>query len=177
MRLAVSASDIGRSLLAPPGVAAPRAALLRSAFDQMMKDPDFVAESARRGLDVEPLAADPIARIVADAMAMPADVVLCDLRMPGIDGFDLIPQIARQWPGVPILLMSAHGTEDLAIEAIQRGAYDYLAKPFQPSEIRLTLRKAAEREALRRQNLLLQRDMSRCSPLNDGDLSNVSSFI
>ena len=93
--------------------------------------------------------------------AVPADAILCDLRMPGLDGFDLIPQIARQWPGVPILLMSAHGTEDLAIEAIQRGAYDYLAKPFQPAELRLTLRKAAEREALRRQNVLLQRDMSR----------------
>ena len=93
--------------------------------------------------------------------AMPADAILCDLRMPGLDGFDLIPQITRQWPGVPIVLMSAHGTEDLAIEAIQRGAYDYLAKPFQPAEVRLTLRKAAEREALRRQNLLLQRDMSR----------------
>jgi two-component system response regulator AtoC len=89
----------------------------------------------------------------------PVDAILCDLRMPGLDGFDLIPQILRQWPGLPIILMSAHGTEDLAIEAIQRGAYDYLAKPFQPSEIRLTLRKAAEREALRRQNLLLQRDM------------------
>jgi two-component system, NtrC family, response regulator AtoC len=88
-----------------------------------------------------------------------ADAILCDLRMPGLDGFDLIPQITRQWPGIPIILMSAHGTEDLAIEAIQRGAYDYLAKPFQTSEIRLTLRKAAEREDLRRQNLLLQRDM------------------
>jgi two-component system response regulator AtoC len=91
----------------------------------------------------------------------PVDAILCDLRMPGLDGFDLIPQITRQWPGIPIILMSAHGTEDLAIQAIQRGAYDYLAKPFQPSEIRLTLRKAAERESLRRQNVLLQRDMSR----------------
>jgi two-component system response regulator AtoC len=89
------------------------------------------------------------------------DVVLCDLRMPGLDGFELIPQIARQLPGVPIILMSAHGTEDLAVEAIQRGAYDYLAKPFQPAEIRLTLLKAHEREQLRRQNDLLQRDMSR----------------
>jgi two-component system response regulator AtoC len=91
----------------------------------------------------------------------PVDVVLCDLRMPGLDGFDLIPQISRQLPGIPIILMSAHGTEDLAVEAIQRGAYDYLAKPFQPSEIRLTLLKAHEREQLRRKNELLQRDMSR----------------
>ncbi len=87
------------------------------------------------------------------------DAVLCDLRMPGLDGFDLLPQIARQLPGAPIILMSAHGTDDLAVEAIQRGAYDYLAKPFQPAEIRLTLRKAHEREVLRRKTQLLQRDM------------------
>jgi DNA-binding NtrC family response regulator len=72
----------------------------------------------------------------------PVDAVLCDLRMPGIDGFDLMPQIARVMPGVPIILMSAHGTQDLAIEAIRRGAYDYLAKPFQPSEIRIPRRAA-----------------------------------
>ena len=91
----------------------------------------------------------------------PVDAVLCDLRMPGIDGFELIPQLGRWLPGVPIILMSAHGTEDLAIEAIQRGAYDYLAKPFQPAEIRLTLLKAHERELLRRKNELLKRDISR----------------
>ena len=89
------------------------------------------------------------------------DVVRCDLRMPGIDGFDLMPQIARRLPGVPIILMSAHGTQDLAVEAIKRGAYDYLSKPFQPSEIRLTLLKAHEREELRLKNALLERDMSR----------------
>jgi len=91
----------------------------------------------------------------------PVDVVLCDIRMPGIDGFDLMPQISRLTPGIPIILMSAHGTEDLAIEAIGRGAYDYLSKPFQAAEIRLTLRKAHEREELRRKNDLLERDMSR----------------
>jgi two-component system response regulator AtoC len=89
------------------------------------------------------------------------DVVLCDLRMPGIDGFDLLPQITRLMPRIPIIIMSAHGTDDLAVEAIQRGAYDYLAKPFQPSELRLTLLKAHEREELRRQNDVLQREMSR----------------
>ena len=89
------------------------------------------------------------------------DVVLCDVRMPGLDGFDLLPQIRREWPHLPIILMSAHGTEELAVEAIRRGAYDYLAKPFQPAEIRLTLRKAAERESLRRDKDLLEREFSR----------------
>jgi two-component system response regulator AtoC len=72
-----------------------------------------------------------------------------------------MPQISRLIPGIPIILMSTHGTEDLAVEAIGRGAYDYLSKPFQPAEIRLTLRKAHEREELRRKNDLLKRDMSR----------------
>ena len=87
------------------------------------------------------------------------DAVLCDLRMPGLDGFDLLPQITRHLPGAPIILMSADGTDDLAVEAIERGAYDYLAKPFQSAEIRLTLLKAHERERLRRKTELLQRDM------------------
>ncbi len=97
-------------------------------------------------------------RIVEDHSV---DVILCDLRMPGLDGFELIPQLARQLPGIPIILMSAHGTDDLAVEAIQHGAYDYLAKPFQPSELRLTLLKAHEREQLRRRNDLLRREVSR----------------
>jgi tripartite-type tricarboxylate transporter receptor subunit TctC len=75
MRLAASASDIGRAILAPPGLAPERASALRLAFTQMVKDPEFVAESTRRNLDVEPLSADALLKIVADAMTMSADVV------------------------------------------------------------------------------------------------------
>ena len=91
----------------------------------------------------------------------PADVVLCDLRMPGVDGLELLPQLARRLPGATLILMSAHGGPDLAIEAMQRGAYDYLAKPFAPSEVLLAIRKARERERLRRENALLRRDVQR----------------
>ncbi len=89
------------------------------------------------------------------------DAVLCDLRMPGIDGLELLPQLAQRLPGTTIILMSAYGSADLAIEAMQRGAYDYLAKPFQPAELLLVLRKARERERLRRSNQLLRRDVQR----------------
>ena len=58
----------------------------------------------------------------------------------------------RRLPGAPVLLMSAYGSADLAVEALKRGAYDYLAKPFQPAEVLLALRKAEERERLRRAN-------------------------
>jgi two-component system response regulator AtoC len=93
--------------------------------------------------------------------AGPVDVVLCDLRMPGIDGLELLPQLGRRLPGCPVILMSAYGSSDLAIEAMRHGAYDYLAKPFQPSEALLTIRKARERERLRRANQLLRRDVQR----------------
>ncbi len=95
--------------------------------------------------------------------SVPVDVVLSDLRMPGLDGLDLLPQLARRLPGATIILMSAFGTADLAVEAMKRGAYDYLAKPFQPSEVLLTLRKARERERLRRENRHLQRDVKRAT--------------
>jgi two-component system response regulator AtoC len=91
----------------------------------------------------------------------PFEVVLCDIRMPGVDGMELLPQLVRRLPGTTVIMMSAYGTEDLALEAMNRGAYDYLAKPFQPSELLFTLRKGQERERLRRANQLLRRDVER----------------
>jgi two-component system response regulator AtoC len=91
----------------------------------------------------------------------PVDVVLCDVRMPGMDGLELLPELIRRLPGAPVLLMSAYGSGDLAVEALKRGAFDYLAKPFQPAEVLLAIRKARERERLRRANALLQRDVER----------------
>jgi two-component system response regulator AtoC len=89
------------------------------------------------------------------------EIVLCDLRMPGADGLALLPEMARRRPDATLILMSAYGTEELALEAMRRGAYDYLAKPFQPSEALLVLRKAHERERLRRRSELLARDVER----------------
>ena len=93
--------------------------------------------------------------------AEPIDIVLCDVRMPGIDGMELLPELLRRLPGATVVMMSAFGSSDLAVEALRLGAYDYLAKPFQPSEVLLTLRKARERERLRRNTDLLQRDVDR----------------
>jgi two-component system response regulator AtoC len=89
------------------------------------------------------------------------DVVLCDLRMPGLDGLDLLPQLVRRAPATTVIMMSAYGTDELALEAMNRGAHDYLAKPFQPSEAVFALRKARERLRLQRKNQILRRDVER----------------
>ncbi len=96
-----------------------------------------------------------LARIEAESF----DVILCDLRMPGMDGMELLPQLVRRLPHTTVIMMSAYGTEDLALQAMGLGAYDYLAKPFPPAEVLLTIRKARERERLRRANQLLRRDV------------------
>jgi len=84
------------------------------------------------------------------------DTVLCDIRMPVMDGITFLKGAKGQGSGVrgetTIIMMSAYGTIDDAIEAMKLGAYDYISKPFKSDEVLLTIRKAEERERLRREN-------------------------
>ncbi|AGC42518.1 Fis family transcriptional regulator [Myxococcus stipitatus DSM 14675] len=72
----------------------------------------------------------------------PVDVVVSDVRMPGMDGMRLLTEIARNWPDVPVILLTAHGTVPLAVEAMKAGAADFVLKPFDREEILFTIRKA-----------------------------------
>jgi two-component system response regulator AtoC len=89
------------------------------------------------------------------------DFLLCDLRMPVMGGLELMREItARGIPGT-VIMMSAFGTVETAVEAMKLGAYDYVSKPFMSEEILLTLRKAAERERLREENASLRKEIER----------------
>ncbi|MBI5529754.1 MAG: sigma-54-dependent Fis family transcriptional regulator [Deltaproteobacteria bacterium] len=89
------------------------------------------------------------------------DFVVSDVRMPGMGGLDLLDQIQRESPSTTVVMMTAYGTHDIAIEAMKRGAYDYVSKPFKPEEMLLTLRKAEEREQLKRENQRLRECLGR----------------
>ncbi len=92
----------------------------------------------------------------------PYDVVLCDIRMPEMDGMTFLKKMKEeQLAAATVIMMSAYGTIDDAIEAMKMGAYDYVSKPFKPDEILLTLKKAEERERLRRENLHLRREIKK----------------
>jgi two-component system response regulator AtoC len=88
------------------------------------------------------------------------DLVLCDIQMPEMDGLEFLRQALARGVMRTTIMMSAYGGLDTAIEAMKLGAYDYISKPFQRDAIVLTLRKAEERERLRRENreLRAQRD-------------------
>jgi two-component system, NtrC family, response regulator AtoC len=89
------------------------------------------------------------------------DFILSDIRMPGMDGIQLVEQLRNRGINVTIILMSAYGSIELALEALRKGAYDYISKPFKTDEVVLTLRKAAEREKLRREVTRLKRRLVR----------------
>ena len=72
------------------------------------------------------------------------DCVLTDLRMPGVSGLELIDTLHEELPNLPVVLMTAHGTTDTAIEATRRGAFDYILKPFEMEELLPVLARAAE---------------------------------
>lgn len=88
------------------------------------------------------------------------DFVLCDIKMPVMDGMEFLRQAALVEHGATIIMMSAYGSVDNAIEAMQLGAYDYISKPFKAEEILLVLKKAQERERLQRENADLRRQLA-----------------
>ena len=77
-----------------------------------------------------------------------ADLILLDIRLPGMSGLEAVEEILKIDPRVPVIIMTAHGTRDSAIDAIRRGAYDYFTKPFRIEEMEIVIRRAIEKRKL-----------------------------
>ena len=87
------------------------------------------------------------------------DLVFVDLRLPGGSGIDLLERIKAEGPDTEVILMTAHGSLDLAIEAIKKGAFYYLEKPFTPDQVLTLAARAGQLVAVRRENALLRRTL------------------
>lgn len=112
---------------------------------------------ARRGYSVE------TAESAYEALEMVStshfEFILCDLRMPGMGGLEFLQQGKMDLQSSTVIIMSAYGTVDLALEAMKNGAYDFISKPFKTDEVLLALKKAEEREMLKRENRFLRQEL------------------
>jgi len=91
----------------------------------------------------------------------PPDVVLTDIRMPGVTGLDLLAQIRERDPETPVILMTAQASLQSAVQAVNQGAFYYLQKPFVNGELVALCRRAAETRELKRENRALRREIRR----------------
>ncbi len=78
----------------------------------------------------------------------PFSLILLDLRMPGMDGMDVLRRLAELRPEIPVLIITAHGSISSAVEAMKLGAVEFLQKPFTPDEIRAQVRRILDRQRL-----------------------------
>jgi len=92
------------------------------------------------------------------------DLVFTDLRLPDATGIDLLDHIKIDTPDTPVVLMTAHGSLDITIEAIKRGAFYYLEKPFTPNQVTMLVERALQFEAIKRENRSLKSAL-----MGDGD--------
>jgi len=87
------------------------------------------------------------------------DLVVTDIKMPEMDGLQLLAELKEYEPSLPIIVITAYGTIENAVQALRSGAYDYIAKPFENDEIKLTVAKAFERERLLAENRYLHAEL------------------
>ena len=87
------------------------------------------------------------------------DVVITDMKMPGMDGMEFMERVKLRMPDIPIIMMTAFGSVEKAVEAMRKGAFDYILKPFKNEELKLTILKAIDHYNLVRQNRQMAREL------------------
>jgi DNA-binding NtrC family response regulator len=88
------------------------------------------------------------------------EVVLLDLRLPGMDGLEVLKTLREKYSGAEVIMLTGHGTIDTAIDSIRRGAFDYIIKPCPLDELQLRIQRAIERRALRQRATILERGLT-----------------
>lgn len=112
---------------------------------------------------------------VYEASRRSFDLAFVDLRLGTADGLDLIPALLSQVPWIKVVVITAYASIDTAVEAIRRGATDYIPKPFTPAQVRLAVRKVFEMRTLEQKVEALQEDLGRLNP--EVDFSSASAAM
>lgn len=118
---------------------------MRHMLSKLMKKSGYLVDTASDGSDAVEMVDKTI-----------YDFILCDLKMPNMGGIDFLSKARDKLWASTVIMMSAYGSIDLALEAMKQGAYDFISKPFKTDEVLLALKKAEERESLKRENRWLK---------------------
>ncbi len=128
----------------------------------VVDDEMIVCESCQRILEEEGLEVE-IALSGTEAFAKmrenPFDIVITDLKMPGIDGMEVLRTIRREYPDTIVIMITGFSTVETAVEAMKLGAFDYIPKPFTPDEVTIVVKKAIEQKNLLLENLYLRQEL------------------
>ena len=122
--------------------------IVRESLTNWLKEESYQVEAAENG----PLALEKIRQT-------PFQVVLLDLKMPGMDGIQVLTELKKEFPDIEVIIMTAYGSVNTAVEAIKAGAYDYIVKPFDPEEVALLIKKILEHKNLILENILLRQKL------------------
>jgi len=95
----------------------------------------------------------------------PTDVVLLDLKLPGLDGIQVLKKIKKKSPDTPVIIITGFATIESAVDTMKRGAFDYLAKPFSPQELRVIVKKALDSRKTQEISLTFDRTTARDSDI------------
>ena len=131
-------------------------AAMRQMLESLFREQGYAAETA-----------DSVDTAAARLREREFDVVLSDVKMPGRSGIELVGLLRKLRPETPVVLMTAFGSIDSAVEAMRAGAFDYLTKPFEPEAVLFSIERALERRVLEQENRDLRRALDRTSAMGD----------
>jgi DNA-binding NtrC family response regulator len=136
----------------------PKASVLVVDDEEIVRDSlaSWLEEDGYR-VDTAPDGPAALAKLAERAYA----ILLVDLKMPGMDGLEVLDKARAMQPDASVIIMTAYATVDTAVQAMKQGAYDYLVKPFEPEELSLMVGKLTNAQTLERENLLLRKALKR----------------
>ncbi|UCD46453.1 MAG: sigma-54-dependent Fis family transcriptional regulator [Deltaproteobacteria bacterium] len=136
----------------------------------IVDDEEIVRESLASWLEedgYEVKVAENAARALERLPEKEWNLAMVDLKMPGMDGIELMDEIRKIKPETIVIIMTAYATVDTAVQAMKKGAYDYIVKPFNPEDLSLTIRKIIEHQKLLKENIYLRKELKKQYRLHD----------
>ena len=136
----------------------------------IVDDEEIVRESLANWLEEDGYEVEAVengARALERLPAKDWNLAMVDLKMPGMDGIQLMDEIRKVRPDTIVIIMTAYATVDTAVQAMKKGAYDYIVKPFNPEDLSITIRKIIEHQKLVKENLYLRKELKKQYRLHD----------